>query len=61
MDNAFLVLYDARLPNGKPSDNTREKAKEIFDKVEDKETMFGIEQEFFFTDQKPNCNWYEKG
>jgi len=53
MDNAFLVLCDTWLPNGKPHpDNTREKAKEIFDKVKDKETMFGIEQEFFFTDPK---------
>ena len=53
MNNAFLVLCDTWLPNGNPHpDNTREKAKKIFDKVKDKETMFGIEQEFFFTDPK---------
>ncbi len=50
--NTFLVLCDTWLPNGEPHpDNTREKAKKIFEneRVKKEETMFGIEQEFFFT------------
>lgn len=55
MDNAFLVLCDNWLPSGEPHpDNTREKARKIFEneKVKNEETMFGIEQEFFFTNGK---------
>lgn len=51
----YLVLCDTWLPNGEPHpDNNRVKAKKIFDNQEviEEEPMFGIEQEFFFTDKE---------
>ena len=54
LKNTYLVLCDTWLPNGNPHpDNTREKAKLIFENkfVKQEETMFGIEQEFFFTNR----------
>ena len=52
-NNNYLVLCDTWLPNDKPHpDNNRVKALEIFNResVKEEEPMFGIEQEFFFTD-----------
>ena len=54
LKNTYLVLCDTWLPNGNPHpDNTREKAKLVFENkfVKQEETMFGIEQEFFFTNR----------
>tara|TARA_Y100000385_G_C13034080_1_gene612171 strand:+ start:58 stop:1098 length:1041 start_codon:yes stop_codon:yes gene_type:complete len=54
-DNNYLVLCDTWLPNCEPHpDNNRVKALEIFNRegVKEEEPMFGIEQEFFFTDDK---------
>jgi glutamine synthetase len=51
---SFLVLCDTWLPNGSPHpDNTREAAKKIFENklVKEEDPMFGIEQEFFFTNR----------
>jgi glutamine synthetase len=52
--NSYLVLCDTWLPDGNPHpDNTREAAKKIFENklVQEEEPMFGIEQEFFFTNR----------
>ena len=54
LENTYLVLCDTWLPNGNPHpDNTREKAKLVFENkfVKQEDTMFGIEQEFFFTNR----------
>ena len=51
----YLVLCDTWLPNNLPHpDNNRPDALQIFEneKVRNEETMFGLEQEFFFTNGK---------
>jgi glutamine synthetase len=57
LQNSYLVLCDTWLPNGNPHpDNTREKARKIFENelVSNEKPMFGIEQEFFFTNLETN-------
>ena len=52
-EKSYLVLCDTWLPSGKAHpDNKRPNALEVFqnEKVVEEETMFGIEQEFFFKD-----------
>ena len=54
LQNSYLVLCDTWLPDGNPHpDNTREAARLIFENkfVKQEEPMFGIEQEFFFTNR----------
>jgi asparagine synthase (glutamine-hydrolysing) len=46
-ENDVLVMCDAYFGNGKPiPSNTRAAAQEIFDKVQDQKTLYGIEQEY---------------
>ena len=51
-DTCWLVLCECYLPNGEPHPtNYRFKAKQVFDKLNDKyEPWYGTEQEFFITD-----------
>ena len=51
----YLVLCETMLSDGRPHpDNKRYDASKIFEtkSVKDSETMFGIEQEFFFYDTR---------
>ena len=55
--DSYLVLCETWLPNEKPHpDNKRPKALAIFnnDKVKKEDTMFGLEQEFFFYNTETN-------
>lgn len=57
IENSFVVLCDTWLPNGNPHpDNTRVHAEKIFNNeiVIKEKPLFGIEQEFFFSDGLTN-------
>ena len=58
----FLVLCETYLPNGEPTkSNTRFKANQIFDKYSSLEPMYGIEQEFFISQNGKVISFLQDG